>query len=33
MLGEWLQPILEWLGIGLVPFLIILFGLILIFKD
>lgn len=33
MLGEWLQPILEWLGIGLVPFLIILLGLILIFKD
>lgn len=24
MLGEWLQPILSWLGIGLVPFLIII---------
>ena len=24
MLAEWLNPILEWLGIGLIPFLLLI---------
>lgn len=33
MLLEWLTPLLEWLGISLIPFLLLLIAIILIFKD
>lgn len=33
MLGEWLAPVLSWLGIGLIPFLIIVFILVYILKG
>lgn len=33
MLNEWLSPLLTWLGIGLVPFLIIVFIIIYIIKG
>lgn len=32
MLLEWLSPILAWLGIGLIPFLLIIIIIILIFN-
>lgn len=33
MLGEWINPILEWLGIGLIPFLILIFILVYCIKG
>lgn len=33
MLVEWLTPLLEWLGIGLIPFLLLLIAVILLIKD
>lgn len=33
MLGEWLQPLCDWFGLGLIPLLLIVIVLILIFKG
>jgi hypothetical protein len=33
MLESWLSPVLTWLGIGLVPFLIIIFIIVYIIKS
>ena len=33
MLAPWLSPVMSWLGIGLVPLLIIVIIVILILKD
>lgn len=33
MLESWLSPMLGWLGIGLIPFLLIVIIIILILKD
>lgn len=33
MIESWLSPLLAWLGIGLIPFLLIVIAIILILKD
>lgn len=33
MIGEWIEPILEWSGLALVPFLLIVVILVLIVKG
>lgn len=33
MIELWFSPLLEWLGLGLVPFLLLVLIIILIFKD
>lgn len=33
MIVEWLEPILAWTGLGLIPFLLVVLILVLIFKD
>lgn len=33
MLGEWLTPVLAWLGIGLIPFLLLVLIVIVMLKN
>lgn len=33
MLGEWITPLLEWLGIGLVPFLLLILIIVSVVKG
>lgn len=33
MITEWLTPLLEWLGIGLIPFLLLVLIIIIVIKD
>lgn len=33
MITEWLAPLLEWLGIGLIPFLLLVLIIIIVIKD
>lgn len=33
MITEWLTPLLEWLGIGFIPFLLLVLIIIIVIKD
>lgn len=33
MLGEWLEPVLGWLGIGLIPFLLLVLIIVIFVKG
>lgn len=33
MLEEWLSPLLEWLGIGIVPFLVLVIIVVMLIKS
>lgn len=33
MIGEWLNPLLAWLGLGMIPFLLIVFIVVYVLKG